>query len=264
MAYAKPFSYCLKMRIEPQWGEIIKRVVGLKNAQEQTDFGNKLREYRQTDRMINRRYDFTEFFDTSTGLTLKYQRVHLDDKTYSNFVDEFGDAGYLLGRDSSLMPDDQREKYQIKISEHSIQTECFDNNTGQLVSWSGDVLFEFPIDPILEFGVALQLQFPDDLTTNNILKWPDKIETALRSKGTKYETIFDFTPSERNLEKENREFFLRYGRPKLATLKSWPTPYFEGPCCYYSVELQVFTPETAKRKSRLAFSHLTAESILGD
>jgi hypothetical protein len=116
------------------------------------------------------------------------------------------------------------------------------------------------LDAILEFGIALQLRFPD-LNTNYVIKWPDKIDTALQNMGTKYETTFGDMPDERNLENEDREFFLRYGRPKIATFKSWPTPYFLGPCCYHSIELQVFTPDTAKNSSRLAFSHLMGESL---
>jgi hypothetical protein len=244
------------MEIEPEWAEIIKRVVGLKNDQEQKDFSTKLKEHLQADRMLHRHYDFTEFFDASTGLTTKFQRVHTDGKTYSGFVGEFGDAGYLFGRNNPLMPEDKKEKYQIGVSEHAIYTECFDPFTGRINSFGGDVLFVFPIDAVLEFGIAMQLRFPD-LNTNYVIKWPDKIETALLNKGTKYETMFGCTPSERNLEKEDREFFMRYGRPKVATINSWPTPYFQGPCCYYCIELQVFTPDTAKNSSRLAFSHLT-------
>jgi hypothetical protein len=158
------------------------------------------------------------------------------------------------------MPEDQREKYQIEISEHAIHTECFDPYSGKKNSFGGDELFAFPIDAVLEFGIALQLRFPD-LTTNHVIKWPDKIEAVLQDKGTKYETSFGYSPSERNLENEDRAFFTRYGRPKVATVDIWPAPYFLGPCCYYCVELQVFTPETARKFSRLAFSDLTSEGV---
>jgi hypothetical protein len=263
MAAASSFSYRLKIAVEPQWAEIIKRVVGLKNEEEQNQFGAKIKEHLQDDRMLHRHYDFTEFFDSSTGLTQRFQRVHIDGKTFSGFVGELRDAGYLFGRDSPLMPEDQREKYQIGISEHSIHTECFDPHTGEYISFGGETLFAFPIDAVLEFGVALQLRFPD-LNMKHVLKWPDKIEKALESKETKFETMFDYTPDERNLESEDHEFFLRYGKPKIATVGVWPASYFMGPCCYYCVELEVFTPETAKRVSRLAISSFTRKNLFGE
>ncbi|HVS89971.1 MAG TPA: hypothetical protein VHF01_17345, partial [Candidatus Acidoferrum sp.] len=95
MTFVGPFSYRLTMKIEPQWAEIIKRVVGLKNDEEQRNFGTKLKEHLQADRMLHRHYDFTEFFDSSSGLTTKFQRVHTDGKSYSGFVGDFRDAGYL-------------------------------------------------------------------------------------------------------------------------------------------------------------------------
>jgi hypothetical protein len=266
MAAASPFSYRLKIAVEPQWAEIIKRVVGLKNEEEQNQFGAKIKEHLQDDRMLHRNYDFTEFFDASSGLTMKFRRVHTDEgdgKTFSGFVSEFRDAGYLFGHNNSLMPEDQKIKYQIEVSEHSIRTECFDPHSGGINPFGGDMLFAFPIDAILEFGIALQLRFPD-LNMNHVLKWPDKIEKALESKETKFETMFDYTPDERNIESEDREFFLRYGKPKIATVGGWPASYFIGPCCYYCVELEVFTPETAKRFSRLATSSFTRENLFGE
>ena len=43
MASLGPFSYYLKISIEPQWAEIIKRVTGLKTEQEQLEFGKKIK-----------------------------------------------------------------------------------------------------------------------------------------------------------------------------------------------------------------------------
>jgi hypothetical protein len=261
MATNRPFSYRLKMEVEPKWAEIIKRVVSLEDAKGQENFGNNLKDYLQSDRMLHRRYDFTEFFDAASGMTIRFQRVHIDDKIHSGFVGEFGDAGYLLGRNNPLMPEKQREKYQIAISEYAIDTECFDRHTGRLMTLGGNRLFSFPIDAVLEFGIALNLRFPD-LNTNHVIKWPDKVETALQKAGTKYETMFDFSPDERNLETEDQQFFRDYGRPMVAEYESWPSPLFEGPCCSYGIELEVFTPETAKKSSRLAYPNLTGESLL--
>ena len=93
MAQIRRFSYRLKIAVEPQWAEIIKQVVGLRNNQEQKDFGERLKNHLRDDRMLHRHYDFTEFFDSHTGLTAKFQRVHANGKTHSAFVNEFADAG---------------------------------------------------------------------------------------------------------------------------------------------------------------------------
>jgi hypothetical protein len=43
MATNRPFSYRLKMEVEPQWAEIIKRVVGLEDEKEQKTLATTLR-----------------------------------------------------------------------------------------------------------------------------------------------------------------------------------------------------------------------------
>ena len=261
MAHIGPFSYRLKIAVEPQWAEIIKQVVGLYNDQEQKEFAERLKDHLRDDRMLHRHYDFTEFFDSQTGLTAKFQRVHANGKTHSGFVQEFADAGYLFGRDNPLVPEDQQGKHQIAITEHGVRTECFDPHSGQFDSFFGPSLFEFPIDALVEFGVALQLRFPE-ITTSHVTKWPDNIEAALQRNGTKYEDMWSYKPKEFNIEKEDREFFSRYGKPKVATTASWPTPYFMHPCCYYCIELEVFTPESAQRSARLANPHFGSDGLL--
>jgi hypothetical protein len=130
MADNEPFAYRLEVRVEPQWAEIIRRVVGLRDEKEQREFGARI--VLQDDRILHRNYDFTEFFDTQTGLTTKFQSAHFNGKTYSRFVKEFCDSGYLFGRDSPLMPMAGDPQYQIAITESSIGTHCFDPHGGQL------------------------------------------------------------------------------------------------------------------------------------
>jgi len=254
------FSYRLKISMEPDWAEIIRQAVGLKDEREQREFGLKLPNPPQPDRMLHKRYDFTEFFDSRSGLTVKFQRIHLDGATYSGFVKGFRDGGYLFGRTNPLLPEEQNDKCLIEVTEHSIGIGFFDRNIGS--TFTNDPIFAVPIDALLEFGVALQLRFPD-LTTSHVLKWPESIEMALQRRGTQYKTMFDFTPDERDLEDEDREFFERYGRPKLATTASWPTPYFLAPSCYYCIELEVFDSKTAKHSSRLAVTNFPGNGFFG-
>jgi hypothetical protein len=69
-----------------------KKVVGLREEECQ-EFGQKI--ILQEDRMLHRTYDLTEFFDATSGLTLRFQRTNLFRESWGMFVNEFGDAGYV-------------------------------------------------------------------------------------------------------------------------------------------------------------------------
>ena len=114
-------------------------------------------------------------------------------------------------------------------------------------------------DAIIEFSVALQLRFPD-VSTEQVVKWPEKIDNTLRKIGVAYKAPFDYTPRLTNIEKEDPSFFSKHGGPQVATTKSFPSPYFEGECAYYSIDLEVFTPERARSMSRLAYTELLGSS----
>ena len=159
----EPFHYSLRIRVEPQWAEIIKKVVGLAED-ERTAFGEKIGQNLREDCMLNRKYVFTEYFDATSGMMVKYQRTDLLRgsrwESWGNFVDEFGDAGYLFGSSSPLMPDSDHEKYSIHVTEYGIRTNCFE--FGSASHWrEGDHLFFIPTDAIVEFLVEAQLRFPN-------------------------------------------------------------------------------------------------------
>jgi len=127
------FSYKLQVRVEPKWGEIIARAVGLSTEQERKAFGEKLRGYTevpQWDQMLHRTYSFTEFFDASSGLTTRFLKISTLQQSYSDFVSEFSDRGYLFGWHCPFMPDKDRQKYQIEVTERQIRNECFDGYGG--------------------------------------------------------------------------------------------------------------------------------------
>jgi hypothetical protein len=154
------------------------------------------------------------------------------------------------------MPNEQREKYAIEVTERGIRNKCFDPHVGCVsVSMDGDRLSTFPIDAIVEFLVALQLHFPD-VSAQQIVKWPEKIESALNTIGLTYVISYDYKPHLKNIDKENPAFCSQYGRPQVATTGSFPNPYFTGDCAYYSSDVEVFTPERARSMSRLAYTPL--------
>ena len=184
VAPRQPFHYSLHIRVEPQWAEIIRKVVGL-TEDERTAFGEKIGQNLRENYMLNRKYAFTEYFDAASGMTLKFQRTDLLGQSWCNFVDEFGDAGYLFGSSSPLMPESDRKNYSIHVTEYGIRANCFE--FGSKSNWrDGDHLFSLPTDAIVEFLVETQLRFPN-VGSQQIVKWPDKIEEALRKSGIRYE-----------------------------------------------------------------------------
>jgi hypothetical protein len=253
------FSYRLQVGVEPKWHEVIARVIGLSTDQEREAFGEKLRKYRQEytqdDLMLNRTYSFTEFFDASSGLMTRFERINTLQQSYSDFVSEFADRGYLFGRTCPFMPEEHREKYQIEVTEKQIRNECFDGYGGRSVS-NRRPLFVFPLDEILEFAISLQLRFPHDVSTRQVVRWPEKISNVLTKYGVTYDASFDYTPSLMNIEKDDPVFFAAWGRPQVATTKPMMPPYFENECACYFVDVDVFTPQLSQHMSRLAHTPL--------
>ena len=246
------FCYRFQARLEPKWHEIIKKVFGLETKEEQLAFGNKLRENPNEDRMIGRKYDFTEFFDSSSGLTTRFERISTSTRSFGNFVGEFGHRGYLLEWGTPLMPEERRHESGIEISEDAIRIGC--NRDWGLRQMEGERLFVIPINEMIKFSVALQLKFPY-ISTKQIVKWPEKIDNRLNELGLTYDAAFDYEPKLVNFEGEDSTFFSEHRRPQIATTEShWPS--FDAEYAYYEFEVEVFTPDRARSMSRLAVTSL--------
>ena len=95
------------------------------------------------------------------------------------------------------------------------------------------------------------------------MKWPDKIEEALRKSGIRYEASGDHCPELINLEEEDPEFFVNFGRPQIDASRPlpWESPAFEGVYCYYEIAFQAYTPEQARSESRLAYTSLMSKPL---
>jgi hypothetical protein len=66
---SEDFAYRLQIRIAPHWGVICEKVMPPPTMKdEHAAFLAKLKDSAETDRMLNRTYDFTEFFDSRSGL----------------------------------------------------------------------------------------------------------------------------------------------------------------------------------------------------
>jgi hypothetical protein len=239
-----PFSYLLQLHVYPDWDEIVRRVVGFTNREDQEAFVARL--ILQSDRMLHRYYDFIEFFDSGSGPKMRLQEKHLDGRTDTTCVTKFSDRGYLFGDDSPAMPHHEWSKYLIYISESTITANGDDKP-----------FCSFPIlDAIVEFGIALQLRFPD--LSVGMMKLPEQIEAVLVEENIKcmnYVSKYVFLPGQEgfkhDIASEDPEFFVRYGRPQVVNPFGFHNASsFKTACCSYDVELKVFTPKTAKSDSR--------------
>jgi hypothetical protein len=249
---SEDFAYRLGIRIAPQWGVICEKVMPPPTMEdEHAAFLAKLKDNAETDRMLNRTYDFTEFFDSRSGLTMRFQQTNTGKTTYSGVVSEFADRGYLLGWGDPLKS--QNKKHAIEVTEFGIRNECFDEFIGGVSPlMDGEHFFTIPLEAMLEFSIALQLRFPE-AKHHAIVKWLDKIEAAFKSKGTSYKARFDYEPDMMKLEEEDPEFFIKHGRPQVATTEAFPTS-FNSECAFYALDVEVFTRNRARRHSRLAFT----------
>jgi hypothetical protein len=63
------FSYRFNAHLQPNWAAIVKRIFHLSTEKERSEFGDKLS--KTPHEMLGRSYDFTEFFDSFSGLTMR-------------------------------------------------------------------------------------------------------------------------------------------------------------------------------------------------
>lgn len=248
-----PFSYRMKIRVEPHWEAIVKRIVGPNGKERVPELMEKAAEVPTLLSNFSQTYDFTEFFESRSGLTIRFQRTNSRESSHANFVDEFRGINQLFGS-GAIVPPDETNKLSIEVTEYSIRNECFDQFIGGISPWmDGEKFFFIPLTAMLEFVIALQLLRPET-KSNSIIKWPDQIEELLTKNAIKYEASFDFDPEMVPLEKDAPVFFRRYGYPQVATLEASTKPWFMSECGYYALEIETFTGEIAARNSRLSSS----------
>jgi hypothetical protein len=175
--------------------------------------------------------------------------------SFGDFVTEFGDRGYLLGGQWP-MPDEQRAKYRIEVTENLIRNKYADDYGLENLPDDSDFCYAIPLDAILEFAVSLQLRFPN-VSLQQVVRWPKEIELELKKTGATYDPSFDYTPDLMNIELEDPFFFANHGRPQVATAKaSFSSPTFDTPVATYFIDVEVFTAERAQSTSRLAHTSL--------
>ncbi len=227
-------SYKLDIHIEPWWFKLYKIASGEK-SEDQLSKEIEAKEKKSEDidsNLFGRRYYFTEYYDSATGLTTRFQRVFLPSgKQVFYPVDEFGDSGYFFNSDSGLKSSvnesdkkrEQRKKLSVDIGDSYIRNDIFDKYIGGPRSdfdyEKENYLFQFPLHEIFNFLLALGQRF-HDTENNTIIKWPDHIEKKFKELGIKYETYFDYEPEPFDIEKHDKEFFEKWGKPKISLYSS--------------------------------------------
>ena len=221
------FSCGLDIHIEPWWFKPYKNASG--EASEKKLSKEKEKKSEDVDpNLYGRRCYFTEYYDPSTGLTTRFQRTFFPSGKQAPYpVDEFGDRGYFFDCDSGLGASanesdekrEQRKKLSIDIGDNFIRNDIFDKYIGgpraDFDYEKGGYLFAFPLHEVFNFLFALEQRF-HETEANTVIKWPDAIEKKFQELGIKYETFFDYEPTEFNIEEHDKEFFEKWGKPKIS------------------------------------------------
>jgi hypothetical protein len=260
----KILSYKLDIQIEPSWYEIYKKASG-KNGKELNDYiDSKLKEIENLEyddgSLWGKRYFFTEYYDASSGLITKFQRVVKGEKQVCFPVSEFGDSGYIFNSDSGLgnlgketeHQRENRKKLSVEIGESYIRNDIYDKYIGGAKSESDyleeNYLFKFPLHDMFEFFYSLGARF-DGAEESVVIKWPDHIEAKFKELGIKYEKQFEFEPTQFNIEEHDRELYEKLGRPKISMGNSgrFHSSYLSCNNTYFGLDLKIFRPSENDR-----------------
>lgn len=258
--FKENFSYKLDISIEPHWDKIYKKLYDPKSEQEYIAHTEEKKKARhEVSDLFGRVYNFTEFYDSASGLITRFQRTRLANETWlSGFVDEFGDRGYMFESDNNpIGPRDTeekkkaREKLTVQVGEDFIRCGIFDRYVGggraDFDFKKEDYVFSFPLTDIFTFLFKLGTRF-HNTEGNTIIKWPDDIEKKFKEMDIKYETYFDSEPTLFDMEKHDKDFFEKIGRPKISLYSSSSDrAYLSSDGTYFGVQLKIFRPDENDR-----------------
>ena len=169
---------------------------------------------------------------------------HLDHKWFDRDLDNVVNIQNLVIIATGINPESNRKalefakKYKnVKCTLGIYPKEAFDYE-------KEDYLFQFPLDKIFNFLLALGQRF-HGLERNTIIKWPDHIEKEFKELGIKYETSFDYEPNPFDIEKHDKEFYEKWGQPKITLSSSKRNNgYFksEKDGTSFGISLKIFRP----------------------
>lgn len=243
-------SYKLAIYMEPWWFNLYKiasREKSVTKLSKEIEAKEKKSEDIDSN-LYGRRYYFTEYYDSVTGLTTRFQRVCLpSEKELFYPVNEFSDQGYFFRSDmfshdkeESVNKRKQKEKLSLIIRDDSIHNYIYNEYDYE----EGKCLFYFPLNKIFNFLLALGQRF-HEAEQCTIIKWPDQIEKKFKDLGIKYETFFTSEPIPFDIEKEDKEFFKKWGKPKITLYSSDSDSGYlksEKDGTSFGVSLKIFRP----------------------
>ena len=230
--YKRNFSYKLDIHIEPNWYNLYKNLCNpISEKMWEKSLSDKINASKKDDGSINlwgRQYYFTEFYDSSSGLMTRFQRVICyNGKQYFYPVDEFRDRGFVFDIDSASAVSenqdemDTRDKLSIEIGENFIRNDIYDKCIGgprpDFDYEEENYLFNFPLYEVFSFLFALGQRF-HNAERHNIIKWPDQIEQEFKKSGIEYETYFEYEPEPFDIKKRDKKFFDRWASLKFACI----------------------------------------------
>lgn len=253
------FSYKLEIYVEPWWYKIYRKLSATEDEKKlEKEITKKIENFEKSRDVSaglwGRSYIFTEYYDSTSGLITRFQRVIYQNGEQKLFpVNEFGDSGYIFPEDSSLSADineqdqerERRQKLSIEIGEDFIRNDIFDKYIGgpRVDFEKENYLFRFPLQEVFSFLFALGTRF-HDTEGNAIIKWPDHIQEKFKGHDIKYETQFEYEPTEFDIEKHDVEFYNKWGKPKICLYSSRSAiGYLTGPNgTSYRINLKLFRP----------------------
>ncbi len=245
--FPKQFGYKLDVTPFVDWKRLAEKIAGSEISQELKEM---FAEYEKNGRhgIYGTYYEFTEYYDSASGLTSRFQRIASGDIERTFPTDEFMHCGYMFG--SKMGPTVDRvleNKYAVAITEDSIRNNCFDQYIGGLdtIGKKEDWLVIFPLNSIVQFLVELGLRF-DDSEDNLIIKWPDHIEKELKDRGFSYEHRLAYEATIFDIEKHDKDFYEKNGKPKIS-LYGGGDPVFISKEVEYRIKFKMFRPKNNER-----------------
>lgn len=263
--FKQNFSYKLDISIQPNWYNLYKKICSPKNEKQfDKEVSEKIKKIKNDDTssLYGRRYQFTEYYDSASGLITRFTRAYLNnEKQYFYPVDEFRDSGYIFEEDNKIGgPNDTEEKRQarhklsVQVGEDFIRNDIFDKYVGgpraDFDYKKQNYLFQFPLTDVFNFLFSLGERF-HETEMHTIIKWPDNIEKKFKESGINYKTYFDHEPEQFDIEKHDKVFFEKIGKPKIS-LYSDSTGRNEGffeteDNISYNIKLKIFRPNENDR-----------------
>lgn len=260
--FKQPFSYKLDISVEPNWYNLYKKIANPKSEKEfEKAVEEKIKKLEKDNEssLWGRRYLFTEYHDSVSGLTTRFQRVICPNgKQYFYPVNEFGDHGYVFDSDDKFDAHEgeeernARQKLSVNVGEDFIRNDIFDKYIGGRRSdfdyEKENYVFQFPLSEVFSFLFELGQRF-HETEDNPVIKWPDQIEKKFKEYGIDYETHFEYEQELFDIEKHDKGFFEKWGKPKIALYgkRTENTYLVSKDKHYYGVELKLFRPDENER-----------------